>query len=200
MRINRVAIAATTTAAIIGLGAAPAGAAPATAPPPTPSSQNVSSVTAAVTGSWSDRHGHGGAINATISPQSVTVTGPTHQVLLNTAVKLRAEGTPLNTTQQVAIPTSASALGLQSGATTAVSAPTAITAPTPPAVTPIPVPAGCPVLHLVLGPLNLNLLGLTIVLQQVTLDIVAVPGPGNLLGNLLCGLVNLLNGLAPPPA
>jgi len=48
--------------------------------------------------------------------------------------------------------------------------------------------------------LNLNLLGLTIVLQQVTLDIVAVPGPGNLLGNLLCGLVNLLNGLAPPPA
>jgi len=194
MRINRVAIAATTTAAIIGLGAPPAGAAPVTAPPPTPSSQNVSSVTATVAGSWSDGHGHGGAINAKISPQSVTVTGPTHQVLLNTAVKLRAEGTPLNTEQQVAIPTSASALGLQSGATTAIAA------PTPAAVTPIPVPAGCPVLHLVLGPLNLNLLGLTIVLQQVTLDIVAVPGPGNLIGNLLCGLVNLLNGLAPRPA
>ena len=192
MRINRAAIAATTTAAIIGLGAAPAGAASATALPPTPSSQNSSSVTAAVAGNWSDGHGHGGAINAKISPQSVT--GPTHQVLLNTAVKLRAEGTPLSTEQQVAIPTSASALGLQSGATTAIAA------PTPAAVTPIPVPAGCPVLHLVLGPLNLNLLGLTIVLQQVTLDIVAVPGPGNLLGNLLCGLVNLLNGLAPPPA
>ncbi len=57
----------------------------------------------------------------------------------------------------------------------------------------IPVPAGCQVLHLVLGPLDLNLLGLHIVLQQVTLDIVAVPGPGNLLGNLLCALVNILN-------
>lgn len=52
----------------------------------------------------------------------------------------------------------------------------------------------CPILHLVLGPLNLNLLGLTVHLNQVVLDITAVPGAGNLLGNLLCSVSNLLNG------
>ena len=54
--------------------------------------------------------------------------------------------------------------------------------------------ATCPILHLVLGPLNLNLLGLTVHLNQVVLDINAVSGPGNLLGNLLCSVANLLNG------
>ncbi len=54
--------------------------------------------------------------------------------------------------------------------------------------------ATCPILHLVLGPLNLNLLGLTVHLNQVVLDINAQSGPGNLLGNLLCSVANLLNG------
>jgi hypothetical protein len=54
--------------------------------------------------------------------------------------------------------------------------------------------ATCPVLHLILGPLNLNLLGLHVHLNQVVLDITAVSGPGNLLGNLVCGVANLLNG------
>jgi hypothetical protein len=60
--------------------------------------------------------------------------------------------------------------------------------------------ASCPVLHLVLGPLNLNLLGLKVTLgggtaanQPIVLDITAVPGAGNLLGNLLCDVSNLLN-------
>jgi hypothetical protein len=52
---------------------------------------------------------------------------------------------------------------------------------------------GCQVLNLVLGPLNLNLLGLVVTLNQVTLNITAVPGAGALLGNLLCAVVNLLN-------
>ena len=52
----------------------------------------------------------------------------------------------------------------------------------------------CPVLHLVLGPLTLNLLGLNVHLNQVVLDITATSGPGNLLGNLLCSVSNLLNG------
>jgi hypothetical protein len=52
----------------------------------------------------------------------------------------------------------------------------------------------CEILHLVLGPLDLNLLGLQIHLNQVVLDISAQPGPGNLLGNLLCTVANLLNG------
>jgi hypothetical protein len=53
--------------------------------------------------------------------------------------------------------------------------------------------ATCPVLHLDLGPLNLNLLGLTVHLNEVVLDINAVSGPGNLLGNLLCSVSGLLN-------
>ena len=55
-------------------------------------------------------------------------------------------------------------------------------------------PVGCQVLNLVLGPLNLNLLGLVVTLNQVHLNITAVPGAGNLLGNLLCAVANLLNG------
>jgi len=49
------------------------------------------------------------------------------------------------------------------------------------------------VLHLVLGPLNLNLLGLVITLNQVNLNINAVPGAGALLGNLLCAVAGLLD-------
>jgi hypothetical protein len=52
----------------------------------------------------------------------------------------------------------------------------------------------CEILHLDLGPLNLNLLGLNIDLSRVVLDITAEAGAGNLLGNLLCGVANLLNG------
>jgi hypothetical protein len=58
----------------------------------------------------------------------------------------------------------------------------------------------CAILHLSLGPLNLNLLGLDVVLDNcsggaITVDITAVTGQGNLLGNLLCELLggNLIN-------
>ena len=61
------------------------------------------------------------------------------------------------------------------------------------AVLPNPPQASCPVLNLVLGPLDLNVLGLAVHLDQVVLDITAIPGPGNLLGNLLCSVANLLN-------
>lgn len=54
--------------------------------------------------------------------------------------------------------------------------------------------AACDVLNLVLGPLDLNVLGLEIHLKRVVLDIVAVPGAGNLLGNLLCAVAGLLDG------
>jgi len=57
----------------------------------------------------------------------------------------------------------------------------------------------CNILHLVLGPLDLNLLGLTVHLNTVVLDITANSGPGNLLGNLLCAVANLLNGLPGSP-
>jgi hypothetical protein len=59
-----------------------------------------------------------------------------------------------------------------------------------------PVQAVCDVLFLDLGPLHLDLLGLTVDLARVVLDVNAVAGGGNLLGNLLCGLLGLLDGLA----
>ena len=55
-------------------------------------------------------------------------------------------------------------------------------------------PGGCDILTLVLGPLDLNVLGLEVHLKQVILDIVAQSGAGNLLGNLLCAVAGLLNG------
>ena len=54
----------------------------------------------------------------------------------------------------------------------------------------------CDVLHLVLGPLDLNLLGLVVHLDQVVLDITAQSGAGNLLGNLLCSVTHLLDSNA----
>jgi len=53
---------------------------------------------------------------------------------------------------------------------------------------------GCEILDLVLGPLHLDLLGLVVDLNQVELNITAVPGAGNLLGNLLCAVAGLLDG------
>jgi hypothetical protein len=53
--------------------------------------------------------------------------------------------------------------------------------------------ATCDILHLDLGPLNLDLLGLRVDLSRIVLDITAESGAGNLLGNLLCGVANLLN-------
>ncbi len=51
----------------------------------------------------------------------------------------------------------------------------------------------CQILRLVLGPLDLNLLGLRVQLNRVVLDITAEAGPGNLLGNLLCAVARLLD-------
>jgi hypothetical protein len=62
---------------------------------------------------------------------------------------------------------------------------------------PVAAAGSCQILHLTLGPLDLNLLGLMVHLNQVVLDITAQSGPGNLLGNLLCGVANLLNSNAP---
>lgn len=57
--------------------------------------------------------------------------------------------------------------------------------------------ATCQILHLELGPLDLDLLGLQVHLNKVVLDITAQTGNGQLLGNLLCGLANLLNNGSP---
>ena len=57
-----------------------------------------------------------------------------------------------------------------------------------------PAQGTCQILHLELGPIDLNLLGLMVHVNKIVVDITAQSGPGNLLGNLLCGLANALNG------
>ena len=52
--------------------------------------------------------------------------------------------------------------------------------------------ATCDILHLELGPLDLDLLGLIVHLDKIVLDINADPS-GGLLGSLLCAIANLLN-------
>jgi hypothetical protein len=61
-----------------------------------------------------------------------------------------------------------------------------------------PLPAGpsCQILNLRLGPINLNLLGLVVRTNRIHVRIDAVQGPGNLLGNLLCGLTGILDPTA----
>ncbi len=56
--------------------------------------------------------------------------------------------------------------------------------------------ASCDILHLELGPLDLDLLGLEVHLNKVVLDIDADP-TGGLLGTLLCAVANLLNAGGP---
>jgi hypothetical protein len=66
-------------------------------------------------------------------------------------------------------------------------------------------PAATNILHLQLGPVDLNLLGLEVSVDNcaggpVTVDVSAQPGPGNLLGNLLSDIVHLLDQTPHIPA
>jgi hypothetical protein len=51
----------------------------------------------------------------------------------------------------------------------------------------------CPILNLDIGRILLNVLGLEVDVAPISIDITAVAGPGNLLGNLLCALVGILD-------
>lgn len=52
----------------------------------------------------------------------------------------------------------------------------------------------CDILFLELGPLYLDVLGLVVEIPNpIVLDVYAVPGAGNLLGNLLCAVTGLLD-------
>ena len=62
---------------------------------------------------------------------------------------------------------------------------------------PTPASGACNVLNLVLAPLDLNILGLQVHLNQVVLNIVAQSGSKQLLGNLLCFVAGLLDGGSP---
>ena len=64
-------------------------------------------------------------------------------------------------------------------------------------------PSSTDILHLSLGPVNLNLLGLQVNLDNcaggpVTVDVLANAGPGNLLGNLLTDVSHLFDNVGLP--
>jgi hypothetical protein len=63
-------------------------------------------------------------------------------------------------------------------------------------VTPAAVAGQCPILNLSLGPIDLNLLGLVVETSPICLDVTAIRG-GGLLGDLLCGVAELLSTGVP---
>jgi hypothetical protein len=73
-----------------------------------------------------------------------------------------------------------------------VTMPAAVSKPASGAQLP-PIPNACDILNLRLGPINLDLLGLVVRTNQINVRIDAVPGEGNLLGNLLCSITGLLD-------
>lgn len=62
---------------------------------------------------------------------------------------------------------------------------------------PISTTASCGILHLEVGPIDLDLLGLVVHVDKIVVDITAQSGPGNLVGNLLCGIAGLLDSGVP---
>jgi hypothetical protein len=132
-------------------------------------------ITSTVTGTFTNADGPG-TFAGTFTPQKfAVVNGVLEATGLLKGTMTDASGTRLGTVSQTAtLPVKTSAATPPKNAANAALA--------------------CNVLDLVLGPLNLNLLGLVVTLNQVHLVINAVPGAGNLLGNLLCAVAGLLNG------
>jgi hypothetical protein len=156
------------SAATAHAGSAAIAAAPAASP---------GRITSTVTGTFTNADGQG-TFAGTFTPQKfAVVNGVIEATGLLKGTMTDANGTKLGTVSQTAtlpLKTSGATGGATSNAASAALA--------------------CNVLDLVLGPLNLNLLGLVVTLNQVHLVINAVPGAGNLLGNLLCAVAGLLNG------
>jgi len=124
------------------------------------------------TGTWTDKKGRTGVADVKIVPQQFWNDGG--KLMMRSAVTTTTKGArgsvPHTKTMNLEVK------DVTTAATPGVSA------------------ASCDILNLVLGPLDLNLLGLEIHLDTVELDIIAVPGAGNLLGNLLCAVAGLLDG------
>ena len=169
--ITKLLLAGTLAVTTTGVLAAPANAAPA--------DNEAGTLVSTVDGTFTDAAGTPGTVTGTFTPSAfaeqdgaLVATGTLHSVLTS------ATGDVVGTTDTpVTLP-----VQLPTGGNSANAALVA-----------------CNILHLVLGPLDLNLLGLTVHLNTVVLDITANSGPGNLLGNLLCAVANLLNGLPGSP-
>src|SRR3954447_9313006 len=148
--------------------------------------------TSAIHGVTSD----GRTVAGNFKPLTTAVTSGGRLVVRGTLNMLIKGDVPVRTSKVVNLPfqsVGSSAAAATTAATTTSGAVTTA-ALTSSAVAPAALPAGaCQILNLVLGPLHLDLLGLVIDLNQVILNITAVPGAGNLLGNLLCAVTGLLD-------
>jgi hypothetical protein len=145
-------------------------AATTTAPQSASSGVRAGSLTSKVRGTFN--HGNG-TVNGTFSPDRFIVkNGAAYAVGKLHATLHRADGSVRgHTTKFVSIP-------IKKGSTQSARS----------------AKANCQVLDLVLGPLDLNLLGLKVHLDKVVLNIVAASGAGALLGNLICAVAGLLDG------
>lgn len=180
MLLSRKAVLAVASATLLGTTAAVAPTLSSAAPTSghavtTTAAHNAGSYTSKVVGSWRNGTVHGSfvPVRSFVRHHETWVQGD-----LATRV-VRNNGTLVGrvTRHDIAIPVKAS--GAHTGAATASQAQT------------------CRLLHLVLGPLHLNLLGLKVDLNRVVLNITAVSGSGNLLGNLLCAVAHLLDNTSP---
>jgi hypothetical protein len=135
-----------------------------------PTAAAAKRITSAVTGTFTNADG-AGTFSGTFTPTKLSVAnGVLEATGLLKGTLTQANGTSLGRVSQTAT------LPVHTTGAAGAAAPAA---------------AACNILNLVLGPLNLNLLGLVVTLNEVHLNITAVPG--SLLGDLLCAVANLLN-------
>jgi hypothetical protein len=136
------------------------------------SAVSAASLSAPVTGSFTDASGGQGVFSGTFTPTKFTA--PNNKVTATgtlTGTLTDSTGAVLGTvTKTVSSPL---ATGNSTDAVPAVS---------------------CQILDLRIAPIDLNLLGLVVHTDTIHLNITAQSGPGNLLGNLLCAVAGLLNG------
>ncbi|GIJ46845.1 hypothetical protein Val02_37310 [Virgisporangium aliadipatigenens] len=174
--LRNVLVASALALAGVGTMAAPAGAAP-VAPVQQQQQEPAGTMTSTVQGTFTDASGGQGTVTGTFVPDAFSQQGD-QVVATGTLVAnlVDSAGNPVGTATQVTtLPLNLEESG-GSGDVTAAA-------------------VECDILNLVLGPLDLNLLGLEVHLNRVILDIVAVTGAGNLLGNLLCAVAGLLDGV-----
>lgn len=172
------AVAALVAAGLLGVAQAPAlAAAPDTRQGAVSAPAAAGAITSSVTGTWTDRAGRTGTVTGTFAPERFHKQGKGLAVVgtLRLAVQDAAGQTVRTVTRRVNTPVQLPEAGSASASAVQAQA------------------VACNILNLDLGPLDLNLLGLRIQLDAIDLDITAVPGAG-LLGDLLCAVVNLLNG------
>ncbi len=165
-----IAIFVALTMSLIGAGAAIAAAGGSSGGmSPVVANNDAGKMKAPIDGTTED----GRKVKGSFTPSKFSAVGDTLMVTGTLEGKILGKGAPKSFEEEVTTPVEDVIAGAPSGGKAV---------------------AACDILNLVLGPLDLNILGLEVHLDTVVLDIVAQPGPGNLLGNLLCAVAGLLDG------